>query len=504
MEVFDVVIIGSGLGGLECAYILSKEGYKVCVLEKNRQLGGSLQIFVRDKAIFDTGVHYIGGLDDGQNLNQSFKYFGIMDKLKLQKMDENGFDRISFRGDDTEYKHAQGHENFVEQLSSQFPEERAAIEKYIEDMHEVCNYFPLYQLRLQEMPKIGLKYLDVNAKDYIDSLTSNITLQNVLAGTNPLYAGVADRTPIYVHSLIMNSYIESSYKCIDGGAQIEKLLTANIKAQGCVVRNYAEVETFVETNGRIEYVELKSGERIYGKDFISNIHPSLTLDKLVSSKIKKAYRKRIKGLQNSSSVFIVDVVLKPETFKYLNYNTYYYSNKDVWRGVDVKGEEWPDGFCMFVPKSSRTGEYANCLSVLAYMDIEEVSQWSDTFATIPKDNDSRGDDYEDFKEERAERLLKMVYEKFPELKNCIQSYTCGTPLTYRDYIGTENGGIYGISKDYKDAIRTFISPNTKVPNLFFTGQNLNMHGILGVTVSAIRTTSHFLGTEYLINKINKA
>lgn len=88
MSKYDVVIIGSGLGGLESAYILSKEGYKVLVLEKNRQLGGSLQIFVRDKAIFDTGIHYLGGLDEGQNLNQSFKYFNIMGQTPPSK---NGY-----------------------------------------------------------------------------------------------------------------------------------------------------------------------------------------------------------------------------------------------------------------------------------------------------------------------------------------------------------------------------------------------------------------------------
>src|SRR6185436_7461701 len=57
---FDVVIAGAGLGGLECAVILASEGYKVCVLEKNHQLGGSLQVFSRNKTVFDTGVHYIG------------------------------------------------------------------------------------------------------------------------------------------------------------------------------------------------------------------------------------------------------------------------------------------------------------------------------------------------------------------------------------------------------------------------------------------------------------
>lgn len=91
---FDVVIAGAGLGGLECAVILAREGYKVCVLEKNHQLGGSLQVFSRDKTVFDTGVHYIGGLSPGQNLHRYFSYLGIMDKLKLHRMDVDGFDRI--------------------------------------------------------------------------------------------------------------------------------------------------------------------------------------------------------------------------------------------------------------------------------------------------------------------------------------------------------------------------------------------------------------------------
>ena len=50
---YDVVIIGSGLGGLVSAVILAKEGKSVCVLEKNNQYGGNLQTFVRDKTIFD-------------------------------------------------------------------------------------------------------------------------------------------------------------------------------------------------------------------------------------------------------------------------------------------------------------------------------------------------------------------------------------------------------------------------------------------------------------------
>ena len=76
MNRFDIVIIGSGIGGLVCGAILGMEGYKVCVLEKNRQIGGALQSFSRDKVILDSGVHYLGGLHKGQNLYQIFQYIG--------------------------------------------------------------------------------------------------------------------------------------------------------------------------------------------------------------------------------------------------------------------------------------------------------------------------------------------------------------------------------------------------------------------------------------------
>src|SRR5215213_2592659 len=134
MEQHDVIIIGSGLGGLACCTILAKEGYKVCILEKNKQIGGSLQTYVRNRVIFDSGVHYLGGLDKGQNLYQIFKYLGIMEGLHLIRMDDDVVDKIVFDGDDIEYCIPQGYENFKEKISAYFPEEREAIVKYCDTL----------------------------------------------------------------------------------------------------------------------------------------------------------------------------------------------------------------------------------------------------------------------------------------------------------------------------------------------------------------------------------
>src|SRR5690606_11458769 len=141
MNRYDIVIIGSGIGGLVCGGILSKEGYRVCVLEKNRQIGGSLQTFAREKVIVDSGLHYIDGLDKGQNLYQIFKYLGVMDKLKLQRMDEDAFDKIIISNDHKVYRQAQGYENFIKNLVADFPEEEAAIRSYCHKIRETCDKF---------------------------------------------------------------------------------------------------------------------------------------------------------------------------------------------------------------------------------------------------------------------------------------------------------------------------------------------------------------------------
>jgi all-trans-retinol 13,14-reductase len=503
MEHYDIIIIGSGIGGLVCADILGREGYRVCVLEKNRQLGGCLQVYVRDRMIFDTGVHYIGGLEKGQNLHQVFRYLGIIDKLKLQRMDLDAFDKIIFENDSKEYAYAQGYDRFIDTLSRDFPAEKDAIIKYCDTLKQICSIFPLYNLRMSGGLSEKQKVMGIDTKSYIESITANPKLQAVLAGNNMLYAGQGDKTPLYVHALILNSYIESAWKCVDGGSQIAKLLARNIRARGGVVKNYSEVKKLHEENDLIVSVELADGSILYADSFISNIHPVKTLEMTGSLKIRHAYRNRLKSLENSVSSFSLDLVFKKNSFKYLKSNYYYHKEGMVWLGPDYREDEWPAAYAVFTPLTSRTSLYAEGMSILTYMRYSEVKQWENTFNTVSS-SDSRGEDYEAFKKIKAEKLLDEVEKKFPGIRNCIEACYTSSPLSYRDYIGNNDGSMYGIVKDYKDPMKTFIAPRTKLPNLYFTGQNLNLHGILGSTMSALMTCVTLLGSEDIIERIRNA
>lgn len=502
MEQYDIVIVGSGLGGLECGAILSGEGYSVLVLEKNKQIGGSLQTFARDKEIFDTGIHYIGGLDKGQNLYQYFQYLGIMDDLKLKKLDMDGFDVISFEGDENTYRYAQGYDNFIATMSSHFPDERQGIIKYCDKIREVCGAFAMYNMKPSTGDWSNVAYHDVSAKDFIASCTSNEKLQAVLAGTNALYAGDGEKTPLYTHALIINSYIESSYRCVDGGSQIARLLTKKILQNGGKVIKHAKAKKFVFKGEHIQYVHLEDGRRFEGKHFISNVHPAVTLKMIEEGKIRNAFRKRIQTLENSVSVFILYIVLKRDTMPYFNCNYYHFIDHDVWAGADYK-DDWPRNYAVFTNVSAKGNEYARTLTVMAYMHYHETEKWADSYNVVSKESE-RGEGYEAFKHEKAEVLINKLESRFPELRQNIASYYTSTPLTYRDYIGTTDGSLYGIIKNYKDPLRSFVSARTKIPNLLLTGQNLNMHGVLGVTIGAMVTCSELLGHEYIMDKVEKA
>ncbi|MFN6945885.1 MAG: phytoene desaturase family protein, partial [Cytophagaceae bacterium] len=253
---------------------------------------------------------------------------------------------------------------------------------------------------------------------------------------------------------------------------------------------------------KIQSIELEDGRQFEGNDFISNVHPAVTLDMVEEGKIRNAYRKRVNNMENSVSVFILYIVLKENALDYFNCNYYHYIDHDVWSAASY-GNDWPKGYALFTGATSKDPAYSHTMIAMAYMQYSEMEKWAGTQSTVSYEED-RGEGYEDFKREKAEKLLDEIEKKIPGLRHKIASYYTSTPLTYRDYIGTRDGSLYGIVKDYKDPLKSFISAKTKIPNLYLTGQNLNMHGVLGVTIGSVVTCSEFLGNKYIMDQVVKA
>ena len=151
-------------------------------------------------------------------------------------------------------------------LSLSFPGEEKAIRKYCEAIKDICSKFPLYNLTTAGDLEEKGSAMNISAKEFIESLTENKKLQEVLVGNNILYVGYPE-TPFYVHALIINSYIESSYKCINGGSQLAKIMVKNIRDHGGEILRNCKVEKIHAEDDKVIYVETDKGKRIYAKTF---------------------------------------------------------------------------------------------------------------------------------------------------------------------------------------------------------------------------------------------
>jgi len=493
----DVIIIGSGLGGLVSGAILSKEGFKVCILEKNHQAGGNLQTFERDGHRFETGLHYIGSMDKGQTLHQFFKYAGLDGRLNLRRLDMEGYDRLTFGQEEEVYLHSQGWEHFEKDLVRHFPAEREAIREYVRRVRQTIKTIPLYDLENAGNYLLSPGHLQGCALGVISSLTKDTRLQSVLAGANSIYHGAAQRTPWYLHCCIRNSLVQSSWRPAEGSDQISGELVNIIRENGGTVATGSEAVHLEGEAGKITGVELKNGEFLEASYFISNAHPDLTLSWLDPGMVRRSFRNRVAGLENTPGFFSVYMVLKEKSLPYQNYNHFHYRSDDYFQDV-FPDMTWPQTFLLYTPAHGEREGFATIASALTFMPFSQYSRWAGM------EPSERGTEYREFKEEKTAKLLAAVENKYPGLKENIVAHYVSTPLTFKDYTGTKNGSAYGIMKDCHNPALSILSPRTRIPNLFFTGQNLNIHGVLGTTIGAVLTCSELLGFRELVKKIVNA
>jgi len=222
----------------------------------------------------------------------------------------------------------------------------------------------------------------------------------------------------------------------------------------------------------------------------------LTLEKLNTPLIRKAYRERVSNLENTISNFTVYIKFKKNTVPYLNSNFYYYASKNAWESENYTEKNWPLNFLYMHQAPENGGNFSEGALLIGYMKYSEVAKWDGT------EVEKRGNDYLEFKEKKAHRLLETLEKSFPGILANIESYSSSSPLTYINYTGTKEGSMYGIIRDKNSPVQTLVSQRTRIPNLFMTGQNINSHGILGVIIGSIITCSEFLGINTIIKDIN--
>jgi len=459
---YDVVIIGSGLGGLVCARQLAKQGRSVLVLERQVQPGGCLQSYRRGNFDFDTGLHYVGGLASGQPLYEAFEQLGLL-KLPWVRLDADGFDRVTI-GRQT-FPLCEGFDRFASTLSEYFPQEKTALRQYVET--------------LRHLPPME-ESVEVNAYNWLTSLFHDPLLVNVLSSTAMKMELRRESLPLFNFAHSMSSYIQSSWRLRGSGNLIVDSLVNDINAFGGEIICHAEVKELMGQDGRIVAARCPNGKTYEGRVFISDVHPQLTFGWLKddSKLLKGIFRRRIHALENTFGMFTASLVLKPNILPYFNHNKYVYRKANVWTFSEDSGGVNGVMVSCRVPER---GEYASQIDLLTPMPWVLCRHWENTVVG------RRGEIYEMQKELLADDCIRLAERVIPGLRNMVEKRYTSTPLTWRDYTLSPCGSAFGVRKDCRQPLLTILSPKTPVPNLFLTGQSLVLHGLEGVTMTAFKT-----------------
>ena len=413
-------------------------------------------------------------------------FLEVRPDITLSQLDTTGYDIVSICGQ--HFRFANGREAFINQMSSYFPSQRDALERYFDMVGKVASASSMHSLNHVETDAaVNLEFQMRTINEVIDSVITDPLLAKVLVGNLPLYAAEKDKTPFATHAFVMDFYNQSAYRIVGGSDQVAASLVKTIGRYGGRVLTRSKATKIICDDTHATGVEVNGSAFVEADIVISDAHPMRTLELLDTNLIRPAFRKRINAIPQTVGGFSVYLRFKENTVPYLNSNFYSYLQGTPWDCERYDEASWPKGYLYMHLCHEPQPQFAKTGVVISYMQMADVERWKGTKVG------HRGEDYEAFKHEKAERLLAALEHEFPGLRNNIADYYTSTPLTYQDYTGTEGGSMYGIAKDVLLGAACRVPHRTRVPNVLQTGQNINSHGILGVLVGTIVTCTEIVG-----------
>jgi len=517
-DMIDVIVIGSGIGGLSCAAYLSKVGKRVLVLEQHTISGGCCHVFEDHGVEHETGIHYIG------NIHKQKKILDLITKnpiewCKLGANNNDVYDEIYI--ENRKYLFRAGEEHFIKDLSKQFPGEESNIREYIKVVKKAtCNnlFFvmkiiqsawirKLLESYLKYWEKDYYNYVKCSATDIISSITQNKELIAVLTGQFGDYGQVPETAPFFIHAGIVNHYLEGGYFPKRGPSEITKNIIPTIEASGGRVLVGCGVERLIIKDNTVKGVVMENGDTLYADKIVSGVGLNTTFNKLIPIELVsdttsyhvKQYQDFIKKTGSSGGFIYCFVNLEgtTEELELRDSNLWIYPNRDYEELLDEFEEDICDNpMPLFISSASAkdtswNDRYPNKSSVimLCMGKKEWFTQWESERCM------HRNIEYKDLKDIMGKRMINEgLYKYYPKTKGKITHYEMGTPLTNQHYLGCLDGEGYGLestSNRYSEV--SYLRPQTPIHNLYLTGQDICTLGFAGALTGGLLTAHSILG-----------
>lgn len=432
---YDVIIVGSGIGGLSCGTLLSKRGYKVLVLEQHYRIGGYCSSFNRKGFLFNTGVEDVSGLWEKGPVNFLLKELG----LRTNDLFVKNTTSYIFKGRRIDLPH--NLEEFTKLLSEKFPDEKESVHTFFDEAkkaYEECYKdteiygIPLRpelivktfgQKKFMNYPREHPHFYDWLSKTFqqkLDEFFKNDDLKALLCALIGYVGTDPEKTPAASALTACVSYhLHGGYFPKGGAQKYADSLKGFIESHGGKILVSHKVERILTERGKA--IGVKVGEKIFKSSVVvANVNAKTTFIELVGEdNLDGNFADYIKGLKMSSSCFMVFLGIDMELS---NYPTLI---KNLGEGYDITINSNADPNLAPKGKSSMT-----ILTGANYHDFPE-----------------RGTEvYSQRKHELAEMLIKKAEKVIPNLSKHIIVQDIATPKTLERYTSMPEGAFYAFDQ----------------------------------------------------------